>query len=167
MTHATAPQPILSDISQTHGDIIAHLFHLSGLGTKVPLSEEDRALTQRAIVFFRHTVFAHHQAEELRLFPLVLAQATPDAERDYVQTMVAKLTSEHRSIETQWARLEQMLVALLDGQANAAIDSHIQELALNYGDHATDEEARFLPLCQEILNRATPDSAHPDLLHRP
>lgn len=165
MTHAASPQPILADISQTHGNIIAHLFHLSGLGTDVPLSDEARAQTQRTIGFFQRTVCAHHQAEEHRLFPLVLAQATPGAERDYVQTMVAKLTNEHRRIEALWARLELMLAALLEGQANAAIDGLIQELALDYGDHATDEESRFLPLCQEILHRSDTVDIPAKLLH--
>lgn len=167
MTHAASPQPILADISQTHGNIIAHLFHLSGLGTDVPLSDEARAQTQRTIGFFQRTVFAHHQAEELRLFPLVQAHAAEGAERDYVDTMVTKLTGEHRRIETLWTRLEGLLRDLLEGRPNAAIDGLIQEMALDYGDHATDEEARFLPLCQEILHRVGAAPSHADLLHLP
>ncbi|MDT8990264.1 hemerythrin domain-containing protein [Curvibacter sp. APW13] len=154
-------------ISQTHGDIIAHLFHLSGLGTNLPLTDDARALALRSMQFFERTVFAHHQAEEQRLFPLVLAQSADGAEREYLDTMIAKLTGEHRRIEALWTRLENLLKELLEGRGNAAIDGLIQELALDYGDHATDEEARFLPLCQEVLGRggATPTAA--ELLHQP
>lgn len=167
MTHADSPHPILADISRTHGDIIAHLFHLSGLGTHVPLSDEARELALRSMRFFQRTVFAHHHAEETRLFPLVLAHATHGAEHTYVETMVTKLTSEHRRIEALWGRLELMLTALLHGEGNAAIDAHIQELALDYGDHATDEEARFLPLCHAILLRCGTPLSDTDLLHQP
>ena len=113
MTSAATSHPILAGISRTHGDIIAHLFHLCGLGTQAPLDEDARSLALHAMQFFQRTVVAHHQAEELRLFPLVLDHAQPGAEREYVETMVAKLTGEHRRIEALWARVDGMLTALL------------------------------------------------------
>jgi pyridoxamine 5'-phosphate oxidase len=167
-TMHTAPHdPSLAGISKAHSDIIAHLFHLSGLGTHGPLSSEARQQAQDTMAFFRRTVLAHHQAEERRLFPLVLAKAEPGDERAYVETLVGKLTAEHRQIETLWASLESMLTAMLNGTSNTAIDTHIQGLVLDYGDHATEEETLFLPLCQEILRRSNPQFNEADLLHMP
>ena len=159
--------PSLAGISKAHSDIIAHLFHLSGLGSLSPISSEARAQAEQTIAFFRRTVMSHHQAEEMRLFPAVLAQATPGDERAYVETLVARLTAEHRQIEALWAVIENMLTALLLGKGSAALDTHIQTLVLDYGDHATEEESRFLPLCQEILRRSNPHFSEHDLLHMP
>jgi len=164
----TAPHPpSLAGISKAHSDIIAHLFHLSGLGTQVPLSSQARLDAQQTIDFFRRTVLAHHHAEETRLFPLVLAKAEAGDERAYVEALVEKLVAEHRQIEALWAALEDMLTAMIAGKGSAAIDAHIQDLVLDYGDHATEEESKFLPLCQEILRRGNPQFSDGDLLHLP
>lgn len=159
--------PSLAGISKAHSDIIAHLFRLSGLSSRAPLSDDARAQAEQTIGFFRRTVMAHHQAEETRLFPVVLSKATEGAEREYVETLVAKLTAEHRRIEALWGTLETLLSSLLAGNSNAVIDSHIQDLVLDYGDHATEEESKFLPLCQEILRRNNPHFSESDLLHMP
>lgn len=165
--HPAPHHPSLAGISKAHSDIIAHLFHLTGLGGHGPLSNEARQQAQQTIDFFRRTVLAHHQAEETRLFPLVLAKAEPGDEKAYVETLVAKLTAEHRQIEGLWASLEGMLTAMLNGKSNTVIDAHIQDLVLDYGDHATEEESKFLPLCQEILRRNNPHFSEGDLLHMP
>ena len=165
--HTAPHDPSLAGISKAHSDIIAHLFHLSGLGAQVPLSKEARAQAEETMAFFRRTVLAHHQAEETRLFPLVLAKSEPGDERAYLETLVTKLTAEHRQIEALWASLERMLTAVLNGSSDAAIDAHIQDLVLDYGDHATEEESKFLPLCQEVLRRHNPQFGETELLHMP
>lgn len=165
--HPVAHPPSLAGLSQAHADIIAHLFHLTGLGAGSGLTPETRTQAEQTIAFFRRTVLAHHQAEESRLFPVVLAQAQPGDERAYVETLVHKLTAEHRQIEARWTQLESLLQAWLAGHKPGALDGHIQELVLDYGDHATEEESQFLPLCQEILRRHRPDFSAADLLHMP
>jgi hemerythrin-like domain-containing protein len=165
--HPAPHHPTLAGISKAHSDIIAHLFHLSGLGSHGPLSSEVRQQAQETIDFFRRTVLAHHHAEETRLFPVVLAQAAEGDERAYVETLVGKLTAEHRQIEALWASIEVLLTAMLNGTSNTVIDAHIQDLVLDYGDHATEEESKFLPLCQEILRRNNPHFSEGDLLHMP
>jgi hemerythrin superfamily protein len=164
----TAPHPpSLAGISKAHSDIIAHLFHLSGLCSHSPMSTQARTQAVEAIQFFRRTVLAHHQAEESRLFPLVLAKAAAGDEREYVEALVAKLTAEHRQIEALWTTLEGMLTELIGGKTNHMLDARIQDLVLDYGDHATEEETVFLPLCQQILRRNNPAFCEADLLHAP
>lgn len=165
--HTAPHDPSLAGISKAHSDIIAHLFHLSGLRTDGSLSSAARQQAQETMAFFRRTVLAHHQAEEVRLFPLVLAKAEPGDEHAYVETLITKLTAEHRQIEALWASLETMLTAMLNGTSNSAIDTHIQDLVLDYGDHASEEESLFLPLCQEILRRNNPQFSEADLMHMP
>lgn len=157
--------PSLDGISSAHGDIIAHLFQLSGLQTQLPMKLETRQFITQTMAFFQRTVLAHHSAEETHLFPTVLAQAMDGPEREYVQTLVSQLTAEHRSIEALWASLERALQALLDGRYADALDSLVQTLVLDYGDHATKEEVEFLPLCREILGRAHRPFDEAALLH--
>lgn len=159
--------PSLAGISKAHADIIAHLFHLSSLAPQRPLSQETRQLAEHTIAFFKRTVLAHHAAEESRLFPAVLARAADGVEREYVQTLVTQLTAEHRKIEALWGQLESALTALLAGRYSAAIDTLVQTLVLDYGDHATQEEVEFLPLCRDILRRDNPQFEEADLLHAP
>lgn len=157
----TPPSSTVAGISKTHGDIIAHLFQLAALSTSAPLDEAARALAERAIVFFDHTILAHHSAEEMHLFPAVLALAIDGAEREYVQALVTQLTQEHRQIEALWGDLAHRLRQLILGAVAPSTDAHIQRLVLDYGDHATREESELLPLCQEILRRApTADTIH-------
>lgn len=160
-----APAPSLAGISQAHADIIAHLFQLTSLGGPGPLDHEARTVVERSIAFFEHEVLAHHHAEEMHLFPTVLSLALDETERDYVQTLVTTLTEEHRKIEALWASLAASLQTLLAGNPLQSLDARVQELALDYGDHATQEESEFLPLCQEILRRAHPQRSHDELLH--
>lgn len=160
-----AHHPSLDGLSKAHADIIAHLFQLSALGNASPRDAQACAQARQTIAFFRNTVLSHHHTEEKRLFPMVQAASSPGAEREYVDTLVHKLTAEHRKIETLWRALEEMLNALLHGRTNPAMDAHIQSLVLDYGDHATAEESQFLPLCHEILRRGNPQFNASELLH--
>lgn len=160
-----AHHPSLDGLSKAHADIIAHLFHLSALGNASPRDAQACDMARQAIAFFKNTVLSHHHTEEQRLFPMVRAAASPGAEREYVDTLVHKLTDEHRKIETLWNALEGMLNAMLNGQTDPAMDAHIQNLVLDYGDHATEEESKFLPLCHEILRRGNPQFNESELLH--
>lgn len=160
-----AHHPSLDGLSKAHGDIIAHLFHLSSMGNASPRDPQARALARQTIAFFKQTVLAHHHTEEARLFPMVLAASTPGDEHAYVETLVTKLTAEHRRIESLWNRLEVMLESMINGRTDPAMDAHIQSLVLDYGDHATEEETKFLPLCHEILRRGNPQFNESELLH--
>lgn len=160
-----AHHPSLDGLSKAHADITAHLFQLSALGNASPRDAQACEMARQTIAFFKQTVLSHRHTEEKRLFPMVLAATTAGAEREYVGTLVHKLTAEHRKIETLWRALEEMLNALLHGRTNPAMDVHIQSLVLDYGDHASEEESQFLPLCHEILRRGNPQFNASELLH--
>lgn len=157
-TPSAHPSPPVTGISETHNDIIAHLFDLVGLSTTAPLDAAASAIATRAIDFFDRTMRAHHQAEESHLFPAVLALAQDGTEREFIQAMVSQLTQEHRTIEALWAELSELLRQLVAGTVPLATDAHIQRLVLDYGDHATREESELLPLCQIILRRGPANS---------
>jgi hemerythrin-like domain-containing protein len=83
----------------------------------------------------------------------VIASATDGSEREKVERIVAALTAEHRSVETEWERLEPKLKAVAKGQEADLLPGEIDALVQTYLAHARYEEEEFLPLAQQILGR--------------
>jgi hemerythrin-like domain-containing protein len=98
-------------------------------------------------------VYDHHAEEERELFPAVLASASAGPERDQVQSMVDRLTQEHRNVEAAWERLKPHLKAIAKGQEAALDTAALAALVSHYKAHARYEEQQFLPLSKSILGR--------------
>jgi hemerythrin-like domain-containing protein len=143
----------VDDFSQCHVGILAHLQALDELPGLLAAAARARSQASTLRGFFEHAVLEHHQQEEEDLFPAVLASAHQGAERELVQAMVLRLTTEHRQIEAAWARLDPALKAAAKGQASQLAAADVHALVEHYQTHAGYEEAHFLPLAKTILGR--------------
>ena len=142
----------LNNFSQCHAGILSQLDRLSELPALMAAAERARVAAAGTLEIFKHAVTDHHVEEEADLFPAVLRSATPD-ERDLVQAMVNKLTSEHRTVEALWKRVEPAISAASKGKPAEADAALVAELVRAYRAHARFEEEQFLPLAEKILGR--------------
>jgi hemerythrin-like domain-containing protein len=155
---ATVPTPATDDapvrgFSDCHAGIIATLRELDQLPVLAEAAARSRRIAQVVEAFVRDVVLVHHQEEEQELFPAVLASATQGAERERVQTMVARLTQDHRHVEALWRQLAPAVRDAARGQ-DAALDADVLSTFVTaYRAHATFEEEVFLPLAADILGR--------------
>ena len=157
-TTSTTPSTESSDapitnFSQCHVGIIAHLETLGELPALVEAAGRARKVAEETLRFFRDAVYEHHEEEERELFPAVVASATPGDELSRVTGMVAQLTREHRQIESMWTQLEPHLKKVAKGQSDDLPAATVAALVREYSAHAAFEESEFLPLSQVILSR--------------
>lgn len=155
----------ITDFSQCHARIIAQLMKFCSLPSLMDQPAAARMLALETLRFFRTAVLKHHAEEERELFPAVLAQATPGREREGVQSLVERLTQEHRLLELRWSQMEPTLTKIAQGEAFDLDAALVETLVLDYGAHAAFEEAEFLPLCQAILGRSKKNLTLSDLSH--
>ena len=143
----------LNTFSQCHAGILAQLDALAGLPALVEAAAQARKVAASTLEMFQQGIFEHHAEEEAELFPAVLRSAHPGAEHDRVQGIVERLTSEHRTLETLWKRVEPALNAAVKGKYAEVDVEVVAELAHAYGNHARFEEEELLPLADIILGR--------------
>jgi len=143
----------LGAFSQCHAGILAQLEAMRGLSELVAAAEQARAVASASVALFRDGVLQHHAEEEGELFPAVLRSAQPGDEHERVQGIVARLTSEHRSLEALWKRLAPAMNAAAKGRPAGLDGAALAELVRSYGEHARFEETQFLPLAGAILGR--------------
>jgi len=143
----------IDDFSQCHVGIFKKLDQLGELTALLAPAAKAREIAEKSLEFFREAIFEHHLDEERELFPAVISHAEKGAEFDRVQFMVARLTIEHRDLETIWKRLESGLKAVAKGRDSDINVTDIDLLVNRYRAHAQFEEAEFLPLAQVVLSR--------------
>ena len=141
----------LAGLSHCHGGVISQLQAFAELPAVAAQSCKAAANT---LALFQIAVYGHHADEENELFPAVLRSAVKGEEAERLQSMVQRLTAEHREIESRWKKLEPLIKAAaeprdLDPKA-------MQDLAQRYMAHALFEEQQFLPIAQAILSRTGP-----------
>jgi hemerythrin-like domain-containing protein len=153
MSTPTEQASPIQDFSQCHGGIVTHLRALDELPALLEPAARARRIAADTVKFFREVVYEHHQEEEKELFPAVLASAAKGAEREKVEQIVAALTAEHRSVESEWEQLEPKLKAVAKGHDADVRAGEIESLVKTYLAHARYEEQEFLPLAQTILGR--------------
>ena len=143
----------LSNFSHCHIGILHHLDHLSQIPKLMGDAEAAKKIAKEAMDYFHLGMKAHHQEEELELFPAVLSSAFAGEERTLVAQLVEKLTQEHRGLESAWKGLEPGLKEIIKGHANTLDYVHFNLLISRYKAHAGSEETVFLPLAEKILGR--------------
>lgn len=153
MSTPTEQASPIQDFSQCHSGIVTHLRALDELPALLEPAARARRIAADTVKFFREVVYEHHQEEEKELFPAVLASAAKGAEREKVEQIVAALTAEHRSVESEWEQLEPKLQAVAKGHDADVPAGEIESLVKTYLAHARYEEQEFLPLAQTILGR--------------
>lgn len=147
-----ADQP-LDEFSNCHGGILEKLDALDRLPALLEPAAEARRIAAESLEFFSSVVYDHHGEEERELFPAVLGSAAKGAERDQVQTLVDRLTREHRDVEAAWERLKPHLKAIAKGHDATLDTAALAQLVAHYKGHARFEEVAFLPLAKSILAR--------------
>lgn len=149
---ADAEQPLLN-FSNCHVGIVAHLDRLGQLPALLAPAELARKTADSALHFFPKAVYAHHAEEEQALFPAVRASAEVGEERVHVESLIDRLTFQHRELERMWEQIEPDLQKVAKGQSTQLNSALLTELVVAYQDHARFEEEAFLPLSQAILGR--------------
>lgn len=153
LTSLDAIEKPLENFSDCHVGILAHLDDLAALPALLDPAARARRIAADTLEHFRTAVYEHHSEEEAELFPAVASSATAGDERRRVQSMIERLTREHREIESAWAHLEPGLKDVARGR-DATLDSGaVAALVTTYRAHAAYEEKEFLPLSQTILGR--------------
>lgn len=146
----TAP---LNGFADCHTGILQRLNSLDQLPALLEPAARARQIATDSLAFFREAIFEHHLDEEHELFAAVLASAQPGTERMRVQTLIERLTHEHRILEGLWKLLENDLKHVARGQDTGLEAEDVHALVTAYVSHARFEEAEFLPLCETILGR--------------
>ena len=65
---------------------------------------------------------------------------------------IARLTEEHRYLESRWKYIDKMLKKIIKGKTTELDIPALTQFAEDYLAHAEFEEAYFLPLAGEILS---------------
>jgi len=150
---STTDNAPIQDFSQCHAGILKKLDLLGELPALLAPAERARDIAEKSLEFFREAIFEHHLDEERELFPAVMTHAAKGEEYDKAQFMVARLTIEHRDLETAWKRLESGLKLVAKGRDSDISVGDIDAMVSSYRAHAQYEESEFLPLAQTILSR--------------
>ncbi|WP_107219643.1 hemerythrin domain-containing protein [Thauera aromatica] len=143
----------ISDFSKCHMGILKELEAFSELPALLSAAERARRVAQRVVEMFGQAVIEHHAEEEEELFPAVLASALPGEELELVKQLVGRLVREHREAEAIWKRLAPAVKKAAKGQSVHIDFAEVEHLMRKYAEHASFEEAEFLPLSERILRR--------------
>ena len=95
----------------------------------------------------------HHEDEELHVFPLLRAQASPD-----VQTLVQRLQQDHLAMTADWAAARVPLLALAESAVapfTPGDEAALDRFAQRYADHIAAEEGTAYPAALALLGPAT------------
>ena len=150
----TDPQGPITRFSNCHAGILSRFERLRRL-PQLLVDPADRAgarqFADSMLRFVHEAVFEHHAEEEEALFPAVARSAAPGDERQMVDSLIARLTREHRELEAMWAAIEPSLKNLARGKSEELDVKAIDRLCIAYGEHARFEETAWLPLSERIL----------------
>lgn len=142
----------LSDFTRCHLGIVSQLQASAGLPEMVEAARRARATATATLDLFERVVLPHHAEEESELFPAVLRSANA-SERETVRALGAKLTAEHREVESQWKKLEPGVRRVARGHFDDIDGPALAAMISAYLRHAKTEETEYLPLAETILRR--------------
>jgi hemerythrin-like domain-containing protein len=111
MTHAAATP--FKALDACHQQIQQHLADLQRMAQHMEtagLDERDRKLAGEIQVFFSSTSRAHHEQEEIHVFPPLLGSGN-----ETLQQAVRSLQQDHGFIEENWIELGPQLRAIAEG----------------------------------------------------
>jgi hemerythrin-like domain-containing protein len=111
---------------------------------------EAKAAAQSVLRYFDTAGALHHQDEDHDLFPLlrVLAAAQGQA---VIAAAIDELEREHATMDSQWRRLRERLLAVTAGDAELDPDE-VARFAWLYRRHMDRESAAVLPFARESLD---------------
>lgn len=117
------------------------------------VDDDARQAARDVLRYFDMAAPLHHEDEELHVFPLLLAQATPA-----LKALVLRLQQDHVAMTADWAAARVGLLALVEGgapgftpQDEAALD----RFSGRYGAHIEAEEGAAYPAAAALLPPAS------------
>lgn len=143
----------LAGFSQCHFSIASQLQAFAELPGLLAAQAQAHTIATRTLSLFKYAVAGHHADEEGELFPAVLRNAVKGEEAIRVQTLVMRLTADHRRIDALWKALEPAVRAVANNRPAELDLVAVEALVQAYLAHARYEEEFFLPLAEEILGR--------------
>lgn len=157
MTQESGPsfdQP-LEMLAACHERIEEKLAVLEGLAPHLEKSgcdAEARAAALSVLRYFDTAGVYHHQDEDADLFPLLRVRAAARG-RPEIAAAIDELEREHETMDAQWRRLRQRLLAVTEGEPRLAIEE-VTRFAWLYRRHMEREGAAVLPFAREALDAA-------------
>jgi hemerythrin-like domain-containing protein len=111
---------------------------------------EARAAAQAVLRYFDTSGVHHHQDEDEDLFPLLRVRAAAHG-RTQIAAAIDELEREHETMLSQWERLRQRLLAIVEGEPRLALEE-VTRFAWLYRSHMDRESAAVLPFAREALD---------------
>ncbi len=113
------------------------------------VDHDARQAARDVLRYFDIAAPLHHQDEELHVFPLLLAEATPE-----VQALVTRLQQDHVAMTADWAAARAGLQALLHENATGFTpqdEAALDRFAMRYDAHIAAEEGMAYPAAAALL----------------
>src|SRR4051812_28706937 len=145
----------LEMLAACHERIEEKLAALERLGPHLEKSgcdAEARAAAQSVLRYFDTAGVYHHQDEDVDLFPLLRVRAASRG-RLVIAAAIDELEREHETMDAQWRRLRQRLLAVVEGEPRLAAED-VTRFAWLYRRHMDREGAAVLPFAREVLDAA-------------
>jgi pyridoxamine 5'-phosphate oxidase len=145
----------LEMLAACHERIEAQLATLERLGPhleKHGCDTEAKAAAQAVLRYFDTSGRLHHQDEDDDLFPLLRGRAGV-AGRPEVAAAIDELEREHETMDGQWNRLREHLLAIAAGEARLPAED-VARFAWLYRRHMDREATAVLPFARETLEQA-------------
>jgi hemerythrin-like domain-containing protein len=145
----------LEMLSACHERIEEKLALLERLGPHLETKgcdAEARAAAQAVLRYFDTSGVYHHQDEDVDLFPLLRVRAAAQG-RAEIAAAIEELEREHETMNSQWERLRQRLLAIAEGEPRLDIEE-VTRFAWLYRRHMDRESAAVLPFAREALDSA-------------
>jgi hemerythrin-like domain-containing protein len=113
---------------------------------------EARSSAHNVLRYFDTAGVFHHQDEDHDLFPLLRARAAAQG-RAAIAAAIEELEREHETMNSQWERLRQRLLAVTEGEPRLDLEE-VKRFAWLYRRHMEREGAAVLPFAREALDAA-------------
>jgi hemerythrin-like domain-containing protein len=110
---------------------------------------EAKSAAQSVLRYFDTSGVYHHQDEDEDLFPLLRLRAAAQR-RAEIAAAVDELEREHETMDSQWRRLRQRLLAITEGEPRLDREE-VTRFAWLYRRHMDREGAALLPFAREAL----------------
>jgi hemerythrin-like domain-containing protein len=113
---------------------------------------EAQSAAHSVLRYFDTSGVYHHQDEDQDLFPLLRTRAAAQG-RAEIAAAVDELEREHETMDSQWRRLRQRLLAIIEGEPRLDPEE-VARFAWLYRRHMDRESAALLPFAREALDAA-------------
>jgi hemerythrin-like domain-containing protein len=141
-------------LSACHGRVnlqCATLRHLAPHLVEHGANDEARSAATNVIRYFDTSARHHHADEEEDLFP-ALIESMAGSDAVCLREMIEGLTADHRSLETAWRGLRDVLERIVAGESAPLTSDDVEALVGLYQRHIQREEEELLPMAARLLS---------------